>query len=156
MYKKYKRLVYTLNECDRRYLLFFGCTSRIFENIPQNGPEYSHRNLAIARFLVTAVKQHRWLAVLVGLIVELSPWANSPCVGKGPPCQFLGGGGEGAAKAWHCPLVLLWRVSALVMSAFSSSCQILVMFEPPQARSRQGGGGEVGGSDLPLNSLLRT
>ena len=73
MYKKYKRLVYTLNECDRRYLLFFGCTSRIFENIPQNGPEYSHRNLAIARFLVTAVKQHRWLAVLVGLIVELSP-----------------------------------------------------------------------------------
>ena len=46
----------------------------MFENIPQNGPEYSHRNLAIARFLVTAVtKKHRGLAVLVGLIVKLSP-----------------------------------------------------------------------------------
>ena len=32
--------------------------SRIFENILQNvnGPEYSHRNLAIVRFLVTAVR----------------------------------------------------------------------------------------------------
>ena len=49
-------------------------SSRIFENIPQNGPEYSHRNLAIARFLVTAVRKNiGGLAVLVGLIVKLSP-----------------------------------------------------------------------------------
>ena len=41
--------------------VFFLCqkyqsiSSRIFENIPENGPEYSHRNLlAIARYLVTA------------------------------------------------------------------------------------------------------
>ena len=48
-------------------------SGRIFENIPQNGPEYSHRNMVIARFLVTAVrKKHRGLAVLVGLIVKLS------------------------------------------------------------------------------------
>ena len=48
--------------------------SQVLENIPQNGPEYSHRNLAIARFLVTAVrKKHRGLAVLVGLIVKLNP-----------------------------------------------------------------------------------
>ena len=31
--------------------------SRIFENIPQNGPEYLHRKLAIASFLVTAVRK---------------------------------------------------------------------------------------------------
>ena len=74
MYKKDKRLVYILNECDRRYLLFFGCTSRIFENIPQNGPEYSHRNLAIARFLVTAVRKNiGGLLSWLGLIVKLSP-----------------------------------------------------------------------------------
>ena len=49
-------------------------SSQIFENIPQNGPEYSHRKLAIARFLVTAVrKKHRRLAVPVGLIVKFSP-----------------------------------------------------------------------------------
>ena len=37
----------------------------MFENIPQNGPEYSNRKLAIARFLVAAVrKKHRGLAVL--------------------------------------------------------------------------------------------
>ena len=48
--------------------------SQVFESIPQNGLEYTHRNLAIARFLVTAVrKKHRGLAVLVGLIVKLSP-----------------------------------------------------------------------------------
>ena len=41
--------------------MFFFCqkyqsiSSRIFENIPENGPEYSHRNLlTIARYLVTA------------------------------------------------------------------------------------------------------
>ena len=33
-------------------------SSRIFENKPQNGSEYSHRNLAIARFLVTAVRKN--------------------------------------------------------------------------------------------------
>ena len=59
------------------------------------------------------------------------------------------------------------RVSALVMSAFSLSCQILLMFEahwPMNAFSsstcsagRGGGGKEVGrGGDLALNSLLRT
>ena len=83
-------------------------SGRSFENIPQNGPEYSHRNLAIARFFVTAVRKNvRGLAVLVGLIVKVSPWANSPWVGKGPPCKSLGGG-KGAAKAGYCPLVLLW------------------------------------------------
>ena len=51
--------------------------------------------------------KHRKLAVLVGLILKLSTWANSPWVGKGPPCQSLEG--EGAEKAWCCPLVLLWE-----------------------------------------------
>ena len=54
--------------------------------------------------------KHRELAVLVGLIVKLSSWANSPSlVGKGPPYQSLGGGGECAAKVWYCPLLLLWQ-----------------------------------------------
>ena len=47
-------------------------SSRGFENIPQNGSEYSHRNLAIARFLVTAVRKNiggllSWLVSLVNL-----------------------------------------------------------------------------------------
>ena len=49
-------------------------SSRIFENVPQEtqkGQEYSHRNLAKARFLVTVVRIY--IAVLVGLIVKLSP-----------------------------------------------------------------------------------
>ena len=28
----------------------------LFENVPKKGPEYSHRHLSIARFLVTAVR----------------------------------------------------------------------------------------------------
>ena len=47
-------------------------SSRIFENIPQNGPEHSHRKLAIASFLVTAVRKNiggllSWLVLLGSL-----------------------------------------------------------------------------------------
>ena len=52
-------------------------------------------------------KKHRGPAVVVGLIVKLTPSANSPWVRKGPQCQSLGG--RGAGKAWYCPLFLLWR-----------------------------------------------
>ena len=56
---------------DRRCLLFFGCTSsRIFENIPQNGPEYPYRNLAIATFLVTAARIN--IGGLLSRLVSLS------------------------------------------------------------------------------------
>ena len=52
-------------------------SGRIFENAPQRpqkGQEYSHRNLAKARFLVTVARIYiLGLAVLVGLIVKLSP-----------------------------------------------------------------------------------
>ena len=52
-------------------------SSRIFENIPQNGPEYSHRNLAIARFLVSAVRKSiggllSWLVSLSSSVPELT------------------------------------------------------------------------------------
>ena len=52
-------------------------SSWIFENIPQNGPEYSHRNLAIARFLVTAVRKNiggllSWLVSLSSSVPELT------------------------------------------------------------------------------------
>ena len=40
----------------RDEIKLFIISSGIFENIPQNGPEYPNRNLAIARFLVTAVR----------------------------------------------------------------------------------------------------
>ena len=83
-------------------------SSRIFENIPQNGPEYSHSNLAIARFLVTAVRKNVW--GLLSWLVSLSssvPELTRHGKGKGPPCQSLAG--EGAAKAWYLPLVLLWE-----------------------------------------------
>ena len=38
--------------------IYIYISSRIFENIPQNAPEYSHRKLAIASFLVTAVRKN--------------------------------------------------------------------------------------------------
>ena len=52
-------------------------SSRILENIPQNGPEHSHRNLAIARFLVTAVRKNiggslSWLVSLSSSVPELT------------------------------------------------------------------------------------
>ena len=52
-------------------------SSRIFENIPQTGPEYSHRKLAIASFLVTAVRKNMggllsWLVSLTSPVPELT------------------------------------------------------------------------------------
>ena len=44
----------------------------MFENIPQNGLEYSHRNLAIARFLVTAVRKN-----IAGLLFWLVSFSSS-------------------------------------------------------------------------------
>ena len=45
-------------------------SSRIFENIPQNAPEYSHRKLAITSFLVTAVRKN--IGDLLSCLVSLS------------------------------------------------------------------------------------
>ena len=52
-------------------------SGRIFENIPQNGPEYSHRKLTIARFLVTAARKNiggslSWLISLSSSAPELT------------------------------------------------------------------------------------
>ena len=52
-------------------------SSRMFETIAQNGPEYSHRNLAIARFLVTAVRKNiggllSWLVSFSSSVPELT------------------------------------------------------------------------------------
>ena len=44
---------------------------RIFENIPQSGPEDSHRNLAIAWFLVTAVRKN-----IGGLLACCPGWSH--------------------------------------------------------------------------------
>ena len=48
-----------------------------FLKTPQNGPEYSHRNLAIARFLVTAVRKNiegllSWLVSLSSSVPQLT------------------------------------------------------------------------------------
>ena len=45
-------------------------SSRIFENLPENAPEYSHRKLAIASFLVTAVRKN--IGGLLSCLVSLS------------------------------------------------------------------------------------
>ena len=45
-------------------------SSRIFKNVPQKGPEYSHRNLASG---YCGENLFRSLAVLLGLIVKVSP-----------------------------------------------------------------------------------
>ena len=89
-------------------------SSRIFENIPQNEPEYSHRDLAIARFLVTAVRKNiggllLWLVSLSSSVPELT--RHGCCKSVVPFRQSCSG-----------------RVCALVMSAFSLSCQIHVTF----------------------------
>ena len=83
-------------------------STQMFENIPQNGPEYSHRNLAIARFLVTAVRKNiggllSWLVSLSSSVPELTRH------GLGRGLHVNPYGGEGATKAWYCPLVLLWE-----------------------------------------------
>ena len=69
--------------------------------------------------------------MLVGLIVKLSPRTNSPWTGKGPPCQSLGvGGGGGCCKSVVLSVGLALEESfSPVMSAFSLSCHILLMFE---------------------------
>ena len=91
-----------------------GCciSSRIFENIPRNGPEFSHRILAIARFLVTAVRKNMgdllsWLVSVSSSVPELTRHGLERASMSIPR-----GGGEGccdAAKAWYCPLVVLWQ-----------------------------------------------
>ena len=73
-------------------------SSRIFENIPQNRPEHSHRNLTIARFLVTAVRKNiggslSWLVSLSSSVPELTRH------GLGRGLHVNPYGAEGAAKA---------------------------------------------------------
>ena len=51
--------------------------AEFFKNVSQNGPEYSHINLAIARFLVTAVRKNiggllSWLVSLSNSVPELT------------------------------------------------------------------------------------
>ena len=73
--------------------IYICISSRMFENIPQNGPEYSHREPGDNQVSDhCGEKKHRGFAFLVGHIINLSPCANSPWVGKGPPCQSLAGG----------------------------------------------------------------
>ena len=67
---------------------------------------------------------HSGPAVLVGLIVKLSPWANVPWGGKRPPCRSLAG--EGAAKAWYGLFVSLENQFTDHVSALSLSWQIHV------------------------------
>ena len=55
---------------DGQIYLYIYISRRIFENIPQNGPEYSHRNLAIAGFLVTVVRKN--IGALLSWLVSLS------------------------------------------------------------------------------------
>ena len=50
----------------------------MFENIPQNGPEYPHRNLAIARFLVTAMRIN--IGGLLSWLVSLSSSVPESCM----------------------------------------------------------------------------
>ena len=69
-------------------------SSRIFENKPQNGSEYSHRNLAIARFLVTAVRKNiggllSWLVSLSSSVPELT---RHGCKGASMSIPRGGGG----------------------------------------------------------------
>ena len=110
-----------------------GCciSSRIFENMPQNGPEFSHRILAIARFLVTAVRKNigdllSWLVSLSSSVPELTRHGlemASMSISRG------GGGWRMLQKLDTVRQSCSGRLSALVMSALSLICQILLIFE---------------------------
>ena len=72
-----KRNLRVDNTLGLRYFLEIHASSRTFANIPQNGPEYSHRKLAIARFLVAAVRKNigcllSWLVSLSSSVPELT------------------------------------------------------------------------------------
>ena len=110
-------------------ILWIFKSSRIFENIPQNGPEYPHRNLTIAMFLVTVVKKNiggllSWLVSLSSSVPELTRHG----LGRGLHVNPWGGGRLLQKRGTVCQSYSV-RVSALVISAFSLSCQILSMFE---------------------------
>ena len=130
----------------------------VFFYMSQKGPEYSHRNLASGHCgenLFTS------LAVLLGLIVKLSPWANLPWGGMGPTSQSLGGGG--------CCKSVVWSASLALGESVHLSCVCFKFFMPnllndwgPQANYSiflihvLGWGRRVrSGGVLALNSLLR-
>ena len=125
--------------------IYIYISSWIFETVPQKGLEYSHRNLASPVSGDCGENFHRGLAVLVGLIVRLSPWATLPWAREGPPCQSLRG--KGAAKAWYGPLVsldnqLADHVSAVSLSfqtSFNVSGRLANERVPPHPRARLGG-----------------
>ena len=98
------------------YLFTFCYSSRNFENIPQSGPEYSHRNLAIARFLVTVVRINiggllSWLVSLSGSVPELT-------------CHGLGRG-PNVRRRGCCKSVVL-PVRRALEESVHSSCLTLV------------------------------
>ena len=71
--------IHTDRQTDRhlaKFLKTYFKTGQIFAQEPGDSQVSGH----------CGEKKHRGLAVLVGLIVKLSPGANSSWVGKGPPC----------------------------------------------------------------------
>ena len=97
-------------------------SSRIFENIPQNGPEVSHR------FLVTAVRKNigdllSWLVSLSSSLPELTRHGLERGLNVNPQ------GGGVLEKPGTVRQSCSGGLSALVMSALSLICQILLMFE---------------------------
>ena len=93
-------------------------SSRVFENISQDGPEYSHRNLAIARFLVTAVGKN--IGGLLSSLVSLSssvPDLTRHGLGRGLHVNPLG---EGCCKS------VVLSVSLALGESVHSSCLLLV------------------------------
>ena len=129
--------------------------SQMFENIPQNGPEYSHRKLAIASFLVTAVRKNiggllSWLVSLSSSVPELARHGLERGFHVNPQ------GGRVLQKRCTFRQSLFGRVSALVMSAFSLSCQILVTFEAHWPRKAFPSGQDIGQDKDRISALLST
>ena len=89
-------------------------SSRIFENMPQDGPEYSHRNLEIARFLVNEVRINiaGLLSWLVSLLTSV-PKLTRHGLGRGLHVNPWGGG--------CCQSVLL-SISLALGESVDSSC----------------------------------
>ena len=126
--------------------------------MPQNGPEYSHRNPGFSGHHDD--RKHRgllsWLVSLSSSVAELTMG-----LGERLLAGEVGGGGEGAAKAWYCPLVLLWEIQCTphVCLRFVMSNSFNVHVWGPFANESIPLKHVLGwgrGESVALNSLLRT
>ena len=115
----------------------------MFENVPPKGPEYLHRNLEIARFLVAAVRIFiggllSWLVSSLGSVPELT-------------CHGVGRGLHVYPQREGCCKSVVWSV-CLFGESVHWSCVCFKLFMP-NSLNVSGRGGNVALNSLLMSSL---